>query len=314
MAEGFHMYRIDQNSLGDDCVPVRKYTLSGLSAGGNVAEGATARLGSDSRIGASGTQLASLDQLHMVEAVTIREPSAILDAANVIAQVMAYHCMRIMVFPNIASRERMVDAEGKDLNCNVFGWQDDDGALHQAGWAASKCPIIRACRVESEPFWVSRTGFRTAVRNPLMDCIGLSEIDSWSTRKAAIVIPVHLPFGEIAVASLSSADPAVEDLSYELASFGKLFADLSRRFVSSYVITTRDNPYLPHDALLSPREVECLRWAAFGKTDKEVGLILGASHATVRYHITRVCKKLDATNRAQAIFRAAQLGYLGSPT
>lgn len=250
-----------------------------------------------------------VEPLHLLEAVTIRQPSDISDAACELARSVAYHRMRIMVLPNISSQQRMADAEGNDVNSELFGWHTETG---NAEWPTGKCPIIRACRVEGEPFWVNRAGFQTVVSNPLLGHIELREVDQWSTYKAAIAVPVHLPFGEIAVAKLVSNDPAKADLSYEFARFGKLFADLSRRFLTSYATATRDNPYLPREAVLSPREVECLRWAAFGKTDKEVGLILGASHATVRYHITRICKKLDATNRAQAIFRAGQLGFLGA--
>ena len=69
---------------------------------------------------------------------------------------------------------------------------------------------------------------------------------------------------------------------------------------------------LPSGTRLSKREVECLRWAAIGKTDKEISMILNRSHATIRYHIHRAGEKLDSVNRAQTIFKAGQLGYLGA--
>ena len=69
---------------------------------------------------------------------------------------------------------------------------------------------------------------------------------------------------------------------------------------------------VPADRGLSTREIECLRWAAIGKTDREIGMIIGLSHATVRYHIQRAGEKLNAVNRSQAVFKAGQLGYLGA--
>ena len=36
------------------------------------------------------------------------------------------------------------------------------------------------------------------------------------------------------------------------------------------------------------------------------------SHATISYHIHRAGEKLDSVNRAQTIFKAGQLGYLGA--
>ena len=86
---------------------------------------------------------------------------------------------------------------------------------------------------------------------------------------------------------------------------------LAARFVSGYSKAHRTRHWLPGDCQLTKREVECLRWASIGKTDKEISMILGRSHATVRFHIQNAGEKLDAVNRSQTIFKAAQLGYLG---
>ncbi|MCC7003025.1 MAG: helix-turn-helix transcriptional regulator [Gemmatimonadaceae bacterium] len=66
------------------------------------------------------------------------------------------------------------------------------------------------------------------------------------------------------------------------------------------------------DVRLSKREVECLRWAALGKTDQEIAAIISRSAATIRFHIHNAALKLDAVNRSQAVFKASQLGYLGA--
>lgn len=59
-----------------------------------------------------------------------------------------------------------------------------------------------------------------------------------------------------------------------------------------------------HD--LSDREAEILKWVALGKTNPEIGCILDISAFTVKNHMQRVFKKLDVSNRAQAVgkFRA----------
>jgi DNA-binding CsgD family transcriptional regulator len=67
----------------------------------------------------------------------------------------------------------------------------------------------------------------------------------------------------------------------------------------------------PEKAPISDREHECLRWAAAGKTTAEVAAILGLSQETVRVYFKRVMRKLDATNRTQAVARAFGAGYLG---
>ena len=58
---------------------------------------------------------------------------------------------------------------------------------------------------------------------------------------------------------------------------------------------------------LSVREKDCLQWAAIGKTSWEIAQILSISERTVIFHLTNATKKLDATNRRQAVVRALSL-------
>lgn len=55
------------------------------------------------------------------------------------------------------------------------------------------------------------------------------------------------------------------------------------------------------DFNLSERESEILHWVARGKTNPEIALILDISAFTVKNHMQRLFKKLDVTNRAQAV-------------
>ena len=56
--------------------------------------------------------------------------------------------------------------------------------------------------------------------------------------------------------------------------------------------------------LLSPREKECLTWAAAGKTAQEIGIILEISTNTVTHYLTTAGQKLNATNRVHAVAEA----------
>lgn len=58
---------------------------------------------------------------------------------------------------------------------------------------------------------------------------------------------------------------------------------------------------------LSARERDCLAYIADGLRDREIATRLGITEATVRFHVDNARRKLDATNRMQAI---ARLGYL----
>lgn len=61
---------------------------------------------------------------------------------------------------------------------------------------------------------------------------------------------------------------------------------------------------------LSGRERECLRWAAAGKTDWEIGQILSLSEKTVNVYITRAKTKFGVKSRAQAILLASRAGHI----
>ena len=55
-----------------------------------------------------------------------------------------------------------------------------------------------------------------------------------------------------------------------------------------------------------------MRWAAAGKTNDEIAMIVDLKRTTIRFHIRSAAQKLDAVNRDQALFKAAQLGFLGT--
>ena len=55
---------------------------------------------------------------------------------------------------------------------------------------------------------------------------------------------------------------------------------------------------------LTPREFDCLLWAAEGKTDWEISVILGISKSTVVKHLLSARDKLGAVNKAHAIAMA----------
>lgn len=61
---------------------------------------------------------------------------------------------------------------------------------------------------------------------------------------------------------------------------------------------------------LSPRELECLKWTAEGKTSDEIGDIIAVSSATVNYHFNKAVTKLGAANRHHAAIIAIRKGLI----
>jgi LuxR family transcriptional regulator, activator of conjugal transfer of Ti plasmids len=65
------------------------------------------------------------------------------------------------------------------------------------------------------------------------------------------------------------------------------------------VIPTR----IADGASLTPRELECLEWAAQGKSAWEIGRILGISRHTVAFHLDNAKAKLGVRTIVQAVAR-----------
>jgi len=61
---------------------------------------------------------------------------------------------------------------------------------------------------------------------------------------------------------------------------------------------------------LTEREKEVLTWVSRGKTSSEIAIILGLSERTVNFHCDQAMKRLDVTNRTQAVATAIAHGLI----
>jgi transcriptional regulator EpsA len=59
--------------------------------------------------------------------------------------------------------------------------------------------------------------------------------------------------------------------------------------------------------LLTPRESQILQWIYHGKSNIEIGMILGISPLTVKNHVQKTLRKLNVSNRTQAVGKALAL-------
>ena len=56
--------------------------------------------------------------------------------------------------------------------------------------------------------------------------------------------------------------------------------------------------------VLTAREIEILKWLYHGKSNVEIGMILGISPLTVKNHVQKILRKLNVLNRTQAVGKA----------
>jgi len=79
-------------------------------------------------------------------------------------------------------------------------------------------------------------------------------------------------------------------------------ATMAGATVEALVYPEEDRP-----TLLTDREREVLLWVAAGKTQSEIGEILGIAEVTVKKHVTSAKGKLNVATAVQAVIQAARL-------
>lgn len=109
------------------------------------------------------------------------------------------------------------------------------------------------------------------------------------------------PAGSVPAALFTGAAPANLRVSAP--------ADRSARPLAIYL---DEAPPPPSPALLAPlgltpRETEILFWIAQGKTNAEIGAILGTAPATVKKHVENILPKLGVETRLAAALRATEV-------
>jgi DNA-binding NarL/FixJ family response regulator len=59
---------------------------------------------------------------------------------------------------------------------------------------------------------------------------------------------------------------------------------------------------------LTDRELNVLRLVANGLSNRGIGADLHLSETTVKFHVRNIMRKLDATSRAEAVYKATKNG------
>ncbi|MDN3697122.1 MULTISPECIES: autoinducer binding domain-containing protein [Vibrio] len=125
--------------------------------------------------------------------------------------------------------------------------------------------------------------------------------------KKGFSIPVHGLRGEFGMISFATSDVKSYSLQNRSIEISQLIVPLLSNNIHN--IAKCHNDAAPR-AVLTARETQCLTWAAEGKSAWEIATIIGCSERTTKFHISNACKKLNATNRYQAITKAILGGYI----
>lgn len=164
-------------------------------------------------------------------------------------------------------------------------------------------PIIDACRKSMAPVdWEEVAG------RPDLSDDGKALFEY--ARKYGIAqgfsIPIHGPNGGLGIVSLASDMPRAEfrQLVTTHQSDIHLMTAMYHERVHQLLPVRLENQI---DCNLSPREAECLRWTAQGKTAWEIAQICEISQNTVNFHLKNSMAKLGVHSKTHAVAKALSM-------
>lgn len=164
-------------------------------------------------------------------------------------------------------------------------------------------PTVSYCATHASPLIWSPELFVTTPQQSLYE-----EARAHGLR-AGVTLPIHGPHQEAGmlcfVRDSNPGNGFSDDVNRalpHLTLLRDLVVDTSQRH-----LTTHSQALLPK---LTPRERECLKWTALGKSTWEISHILGCSEAVVNFHMKNIRAKFGVNSRRAAAVIATQFGLI----
>jgi LuxR family quorum-sensing transcriptional regulator LasR len=164
-------------------------------------------------------------------------------------------------------------------------------------------PIVAHCAMRASPLIWSPAIFTTPPQQSMYE-----EARAHGLR-AGVTLPIHGPQQQSGmmcfVNDSNPTDAFWRDVDVALPNLvllRDLVIDSSQRHLDTHA-----QALMPK---LTPRERECLKWTARGKSTWEISHILSCSEAVVNFHMKNIRMKFGVNSRRAAAVIAAQLGLI----
>jgi len=150
--------------------------------------------------------------------------------------------------------------------------------------------------------------------SPASDSDGLSLCAQLTKRYPALGVLVLSTFVDdalvVAAVQHGACGYVVKDVDVvELVRAIRLVATNGSAFDSRSAAAMMRSIHAPQArSVLTDRELSVLRLVARGLSNRSIGARLYLSETTVKFHVRNVMRKLDATSRAEAVYKATQSG------
>lgn len=242
----------------------------------------------------------------------LRSQSGLADACKLLAAHGGQLGWERMAFQPDLEQTRLPRDENGENAVVAMGWPADYVRRWEDAQRLLTCPLARRSARSMESFMWDCDPDGEAWRGDELTEAQRATLETYREYvDAAVTVPVHRPGGKTGYVSW----------------FGRNRGWVKRRHRELYrELHLISHAFIAHtDALesaerrrrarvgartLSARELECLSWAALGKTDEDIARILGRSRDTVHFHLSNTLRKLNAANRTNAVAIACSLGLV----
>jgi DNA-binding CsgD family transcriptional regulator len=161
-------------------------------------------------------------------------------------------------------------------------------------------PVIIEAVATPEPFeW----GHEVSARRLSKSQHGFFDEAAQFGIRCGFTVPIHDPRGPIAAVTFAADERhatfqrCIEQHRHVLQLMAMYFHAQARRRVTPNRVVD--------GVALSPRELECLEWAAQGKSAWEIGRLLNISRRTAAFHLDNAKTKFDVRTICQAVAKLA---------
>lgn len=155
---------------------------------------------------------------------------------------------------------------------------------------------------DSESLWETLQTLGTGLSSPAIVILADIEDNHWTTDTlkwgARAILPRNASSDEITAAVIAAATGLVV-----------LHPDLIEDLLPQNELSDRALPTSPIQSL-TPREIEVLGMLAQGLGNKTIAKQLRISEHTVKFHVSSIFSKLNASSRTEAVALGARLGLI----
>lgn len=208
---------------------------------------------------------------------------------------------------DIGDPSPMADRDGRAY-AEQMPWVSSSPNYWRNRSLALRASFLHAARIFAEPIWYAHGRLGSWRATNVLDGIDCARVTEEFGFSGALIAPVHLVGGQVGVVLWVATEPVDMPAIFDRHA-DQLFTLAFRFFGAHAELSSHGRRAQPGQ--LSGREAQCVRWAAAGKTNAEIGTILTLSVSTVRFHLRNAAEKLGATTRARMIQIATGHGFLG---